>query len=214
MQASHARLVLNDVYASWERGDLLTTLSYFAKNVVFAVHSSPDAASLIGHGIGRDDFGSRLELFLRKFQVEAFKLQHPVTVNGIWLQSRVAFKYRHRASGWDVDGTMRHKWRFVGDEIAHFELFLDRVPLRDVERGGSERTRRTGLTDWPVTKARRVLAALQRIDWKIKRQSGSHRTLSRSGWPDFFFAFHDGEEIGPRMLARIAKSTGLKSEDL
>jgi len=28
------------------------------------------------------------------------------------------------------------------------------------------------------------------------------------------FAFHDGEEIGPRMLARIAKHTGLWPEDL
>jgi len=28
------------------------------------------------------------------------------------------------------------------------------------------------------------------------------------------FAFHDGEEIGPRMLARIARRTGLTPEDL
>ncbi|MGH8702798.1 MAG: type II toxin-antitoxin system HicA family toxin [Burkholderiales bacterium] len=67
---------------------------------------------------------------------------------------------------------------------------------------------------WPSTKAARVLAALLRIGWQSKRQSGSHRTLSRPGWPDFVFAFHDGEEIGPRMLARIAKRTGLTPEDL
>jgi predicted RNA binding protein YcfA (HicA-like mRNA interferase family) len=48
----------------------------------------------------------------------------------------------------------------------------------------------------------------------LKRQTGSHRVLSRSGSPDFVFAFHDGEEIGPRMLARIAKHTGLRPEDL
>ena len=70
------------------------------------------------------------------------------------------------------------------------------------------------MTSWPSTKARRVLAALFRIGWTLKRQSGSHKTLSRSGWPDVVFAFHDGEEIGPRMLARIAKRTGLKPEDL
>jgi len=28
------------------------------------------------------------------------------------------------------------------------------------------------------------------------------------------FAFHDNQEIGPRMLARIAKQTGLAPEDL
>ena len=55
-----------------------------------------------------------------------------------------------------------------------------------------------------------MLAALLRIGWSIKRQSGAHRTLRRVGWPDFVFAFHETEEIGPRMLARIAKRTGLR----
>jgi len=45
-------------------------------------------------------------------------------------------------------------------------------------------------------------------------QSGSHRTLQRPSSPDFVFAFHDGDEIGPRMLARIAKHTGLTPDDL
>jgi predicted RNA binding protein YcfA (HicA-like mRNA interferase family) len=59
-----------------------------------------------------------------------------------------------------------------------------------------------------------VLAALLSIGWQIKRQSGSHRTLERQGWSDFVYAFHDTEEIGPRMLARIAKRTGLTPHDL
>jgi hypothetical protein len=28
------------------------------------------------------------------------------------------------------------------------------------------------------------------------------------------FAYHDGEEIGPKILSRIAKETGLRPEDL
>jgi hypothetical protein len=39
--------------------------------------------------------------------------------------------------------------------------------------------------EWPTAKARRVLAAL-----------------------------HDGDDLGPRMLARIARDTGLRPEDL
>ena len=70
------------------------------------------------------------------------------------------------------------------------------------------------MRSWPSSKAARVLTALYRIGWSLKRQSGSHKTLSRAGWPDFVFAFHDREEIGPRMLARIAKHTGLTPEDL
>jgi predicted RNA binding protein YcfA (HicA-like mRNA interferase family) len=70
------------------------------------------------------------------------------------------------------------------------------------------------MTRFPAAKARRVYAALLRIGWTLKRQSGSHRTLAREGWPDAVFAFHDDEEIGPVMLARIAKRTGLKPDDL
>jgi len=70
------------------------------------------------------------------------------------------------------------------------------------------------VSQWPSTKARRVLAALFEIGWQTKRQSGSHRTLTRNGWPDFVFAFHNGDEIGPKMLARIAKHTGLTPGDL
>jgi predicted RNA binding protein YcfA (HicA-like mRNA interferase family) len=71
------------------------------------------------------------------------------------------------------------------------------------------------MSQWPSTKARLVLAALLRIGWRIKRESGgSHRVLSRVGWADTVFSFQDTEEIGPRMLARIAKRTGLKPEDL
>jgi hypothetical protein len=39
----------------------------------------------------------------------------------------------------------------------------------------------------------------------VKRQSGSHKTLMREAWPDVVFPFHDSDEIGPKMLARIAK---------
>ena len=60
------------------------------------------------------------------------------------------------------------------------------------------------MTRFAAAKARRVL----------KRQPGSHRTLERDGWPDLVFAFHDSDEIGPRMLERIAKRSGLTQEDL
>jgi predicted RNA binding protein YcfA (HicA-like mRNA interferase family) len=70
------------------------------------------------------------------------------------------------------------------------------------------------MTDWPSVRARQVLAALQRTGWRIARQRGSHRVLAKEGQPNFVFAFHDREEIGPRMLARISQRTGLRPEDL
>jgi predicted RNA binding protein YcfA (HicA-like mRNA interferase family) len=53
-----------------------------------------------------------------------------------------------------------------------------------------------------------------RIGWSVKRQTGSHRILQRPGFPDYGLAFHDSDEIGPRMMARIARRTGLTPDDL
>ena len=71
------------------------------------------------------------------------------------------------------------------------------------------------MSDWPSTNAKRVLAALLIIGWTIKSESGSsHKVLPKAGHSDYVFAFHDKVEIGPKMLSRISKHTGLKPEDL
>lgn len=70
------------------------------------------------------------------------------------------------------------------------------------------------MSQWSSAKARKVLAALEKIGWNVKRQTGSHKILERDGWEDYVFAFRDSDEIGAKMLARIAKKTGLKPENL
>jgi len=70
------------------------------------------------------------------------------------------------------------------------------------------------MSDWKSIKAKRLLAALEKIGWRVKRQTGSHKILERAGWADVVFAFHDNDEIGPKMLARMAKVTGLTPKDL
>jgi predicted RNA binding protein YcfA (HicA-like mRNA interferase family) len=68
--------------------------------------------------------------------------------------------------------------------------------------------------EWGSARAVQVLKALLTIGWRVKRQRSSHRILVKRGYQDYTFAFHDREEIGPRMLARIARHTGLTPGDL
>ncbi|MFM7886219.1 MAG: type II toxin-antitoxin system HicA family toxin [Pseudanabaena sp.] len=70
------------------------------------------------------------------------------------------------------------------------------------------------MSQWSSAKARKVLSALEKIGWKVKRQTGSHKILERDGWEDYVFAFRDSDEIGTKMLTRIARKTGLKPENL
>ena len=62
-----------------------------------------------------------------------------------------------------------------------------------------------------------MYSALLRIGWapKPSQKSGSsHIQLIRDGFPDYTWAFHDSVEIGPKMMSKIAKATGLTVEDL
>jgi predicted RNA binding protein YcfA (HicA-like mRNA interferase family) len=72
------------------------------------------------------------------------------------------------------------------------------------------------MSAWPSTRARIVFKALQKMGWSVVSQSGSHIKLRHRDprFSDYIWAFHDKDEIGPRMLARIAKHTGLTPDDL
>ena len=69
--------------------------------------------------------------------------------------------------------------------------------------------------------ARRAFAAIIHRGWYVLRVKGtSHKVMAH---PDFpvteerrrpVFSFHDSDEIGHRMMARLAKDYHLRREDL
>jgi predicted RNA binding protein YcfA (HicA-like mRNA interferase family) len=68
--------------------------------------------------------------------------------------------------------------------------------------------------DFPSMKARRLLTILTRepLNYRVVRQTGSHRTLRAPGRPRILFAFHDGETI-PRGLVRKVLVRDAKLDD-
>jgi predicted RNA binding protein YcfA (HicA-like mRNA interferase family) len=74
------------------------------------------------------------------------------------------------------------------------------------------------MAKFPSSSAKKVLRALNRIGWREKlrtSKSGSHKQLEHPDFPyEYTWAFHDNDEIGPKMLAKIAKDTGLTPEDI
>jgi hypothetical protein len=47
----------------------------------------------------------------------------------------------------------------------------------------------SSMSQWPSVKAKRLLTSLFRSGWTIKRQTGSHRTLSHPVYPDFYLHY-------------------------
>lgn len=67
---------------------------------------------------------------------------------------------------------------------------------------------------WAPTRARRVLRALTRIGWWVRRSREAELVLAWSGWSDVLWPFSDDEVLGPAALSRIARRTSLTPEDV
>ena len=78
-----------------------------------------------------------------------------------------------------------------GAQSAAREIVLDRIAHGEVPPDSA--------------KARYVFAALKRIGWRQERTVGSHRIMKEDGLADYPFSFHDSEELGPAVLAKISK---------
>jgi predicted RNA binding protein YcfA (HicA-like mRNA interferase family) len=69
------------------------------------------------------------------------------------------------------------------------------------------------MSEWPSLKPRQLVSALERAGWRLEHVNGSHHFFVKSGWPKRTVALHS-KEIGPKMVARIAKQMGLLPEDV
>jgi predicted RNA binding protein YcfA (HicA-like mRNA interferase family) len=69
--------------------------------------------------------------------------------------------------------------------------------------------------DFPSMKARRLLAILMRepLNYRVVRQTGSHRVLRAPGRPKIVFAFHS-RELKPREVRHVlVREAGLAEAD-
>ena len=68
---------------------------------------------------------------------------------------------------------------------------------------------------WPSSKAKQVFRAIQRLGWRVKEEKGSsHKQMIHDIYGEATWSFHDNEEIGPKMMARLAKTFHFDREDL
>jgi predicted RNA binding protein YcfA (HicA-like mRNA interferase family) len=65
-------------------------------------------------------------------------------------------------------------------------------------------------------KAKHAFKALLKIGWVVVSQSGSHKKLKHksAAYPMYVWSFADSDELGAKILSRIAKHTGLTPSDL
>ena len=70
-------------------------------------------------------------------------------------------------------------------------------------------------SQFPSMKARRLRTLLEReFGYQVVRQKGSHRRMEAPGRTALTFAFHDGDEVSPRLVRTIlVRDVGLTLEE-
>ena len=72
------------------------------------------------------------------------------------------------------------------------------------------------MSPFPTMKAKRLLAVLERepLNYRVSRQSGSHRRMEAPGRPSLTFAFHDKATIPSGLVRKVlVKDVGLAEDD-
>ena len=121
--------VLEVLYAAWAAKDLDAVLSCFSDDVVFVVHAPVDVVPFAGETHGKADLVRRLQTILHTFD---FLDYHPVHISdyGDTGHAQVHYHFRHKQTGHEIDGTLRHIWQTDGDEIVRLEEFHDIERMR------------------------------------------------------------------------------------
>jgi len=122
--------IVEDACTAWEVGNSKAALINFTDDVVFSVHAPERAASVIGCGQGKAELERRLGGYLENIQVRYYEVLRIMVRGDGTLRSSVRFIYRHRREPFEIEGTMSHVWRFVGDKVVRLEIFYDALRMR------------------------------------------------------------------------------------
>lgn len=72
------------------------------------------------------------------------------------------------------------------------------------------------MSQFPTMKAKRLLAVLERapLNYRVSRQSGSHRRMEAPGRPPLTFAFHDKTTIPSGLVRKVlVRDAGLAEDE-
>jgi ketosteroid isomerase-like protein len=121
--AERKRLIVDAAYVAWEAGDVPALMNCFSDDITFAVYPR-DKPSFLGRGRGKTLLENRIHAFRAQYTV----LDYSAATTGLiddWVPGRVTYHYRHKASGLEIDGSMRHYFRVCGDKIVALDVVHD-----------------------------------------------------------------------------------------
>lgn len=121
---AQVRSIVEALYASWAVKDLPSVLACCTDDIVFAMHVPIEIMPFAGETRGKANLAPRLQMILDDFD---FLVYRPLLISedDAEFHAQVLYHFRHKATGHEIEGTMRHVGRIEGDKIARLDEFHD-----------------------------------------------------------------------------------------
>jgi uncharacterized protein len=128
-RASEGVTILRETYSAWAMGDIEEMFVHFATDAVYALHVQKDVLPYGGETRGIELLIPRLRLILEMFAIIDYT---PVstTRHGDRFHTVVHYRFRHRETGLDIDGTTRHVVQIEKGKIMRFDEYHDTDRIR------------------------------------------------------------------------------------
>lgn len=112
------------LYTSWAARDLPATLACLADSIEFVIHVPVEVVPFAGETHGKDLIVPRLQMILDGFDFLQYRPLH-IREDGDKFHAQVLYHFRHKQTGREIEGTMRHVGCIEGDKIVRLDEFHD-----------------------------------------------------------------------------------------
>ncbi len=106
--------------------DLDRALASFSDDVIYALHVDREVVPFAGVTIGKSQVRKRWEMIVSLFDMPFYRLEH-AALNGDELHASIAYRFRHIATGEEIEGKMRVVIWVRGGMFARVNEFHDRA---------------------------------------------------------------------------------------
>ena len=120
----NARSVIESLIASWNTQDVESTLAHCSDDVFYALYVAEDAVPFGGVTVGKDAMRATLHMMLEQFDYLRFD-RAIVGVDDDVVRVQTQFKFHHRRTGGNLEGTMRTVFRVKDGMVVRCDEYLD-----------------------------------------------------------------------------------------
>ena len=119
-----ARSVVEAIITCWDTQDVETTMAYIDDDAVYALYVSEQTVPFGGVSEGKDAIRATLYMMLEQFDYLRFD-RAIVGVDGDVVRVQTQFKFHHRRTGGNLEGSMRTVFTVKDGLVVRCDEYLD-----------------------------------------------------------------------------------------